>query len=206
MLCFGESFLQGFDSLSWNYEVDKNIAISIDSHHITEIAQCAKENSVAIAFGYPEYENEKIYSSYLVISDSGEIIFNFRRVSEGWKFEGTDFHYCEGDSFSKFLLKGSSFTVGLCGDLWYSENCEKVRSLNTDIVLWPVFTDYSLDAWESAKYEYEEQTKSIGENVLFINSLSNNKSIAHGGAIYFKNGKLFSEILSGNEGILIVDF
>lgn len=26
MICFGEAFLQGFDSLSWNYEKDKEIA------------------------------------------------------------------------------------------------------------------------------------------------------------------------------------
>lgn len=27
MLCFGETFLQGFDSFNWNYELDKEIAI-----------------------------------------------------------------------------------------------------------------------------------------------------------------------------------
>ena len=28
MLCFGEAFLQGFDAFNWNYDNDKNIAIS----------------------------------------------------------------------------------------------------------------------------------------------------------------------------------
>ena len=31
LLCFGETFLQGFDFLSWNYEIDKDIAITKDS-------------------------------------------------------------------------------------------------------------------------------------------------------------------------------
>ena len=31
LLCFGESFLQGFDALSWEYEKDKEISISRDS-------------------------------------------------------------------------------------------------------------------------------------------------------------------------------
>lgn len=31
LLCFGETFLQGFDSLSWNYETDKDVAITKDS-------------------------------------------------------------------------------------------------------------------------------------------------------------------------------
>ena len=27
LLCFGEAFLQGFDSLCWDYEIDKNTAV-----------------------------------------------------------------------------------------------------------------------------------------------------------------------------------
>lgn len=205
LVCFGEAFLQGFDSLIWNFENDKSIAISLDSYHIQELSQVAKENSIAIAFGYLELDGDKIFSSYCIISSIGEIMYNFRRISEGWKIENTDFHYCEGEQFDVFKINNASFTVGLCGDFWYPENCEKVQSLNTDIVLWPVFTDYSLKEWESAKYEYEEQSKSIGKNVLFINSLSNTKSISNGGAIYFKNGKIKKELLPGKEDILIVD-
>ena len=28
LVCFGEAFLQGFDSLSWKYDIDKDIAVS----------------------------------------------------------------------------------------------------------------------------------------------------------------------------------
>lgn len=31
LLCFGEAFLLGFDSLCWNYESDKSMALSTDS-------------------------------------------------------------------------------------------------------------------------------------------------------------------------------
>lgn len=29
LICFGETFLQGFDSLCWNYEKDKEIAVEV---------------------------------------------------------------------------------------------------------------------------------------------------------------------------------
>ena len=29
LLCFGEAFVQGFDSLCWNYEIDKDIALNL---------------------------------------------------------------------------------------------------------------------------------------------------------------------------------
>lgn len=41
LICFGESFLQGFECLSWKYEEDCKIAKQIDSeivHQIKEIA------------------------------------------------------------------------------------------------------------------------------------------------------------------------
>ena len=31
LLCFGEAFLQGFDSLCWDYETDKTIALELSS-------------------------------------------------------------------------------------------------------------------------------------------------------------------------------
>lgn len=34
LICFGESFVQGFDSVSWNYNKDKKIAITSNSNRI----------------------------------------------------------------------------------------------------------------------------------------------------------------------------
>lgn len=31
LLCFVEAFLQGFDSLCWDYEIDKDMAVSLGS-------------------------------------------------------------------------------------------------------------------------------------------------------------------------------
>ena len=31
LLCFGEAFLQGFDSLCWKYEIDKEMAVFLGS-------------------------------------------------------------------------------------------------------------------------------------------------------------------------------
>lgn len=42
LILFGESFLQGFDALTWNFEIDKNIALSKDSKIIKEIKNYVK--------------------------------------------------------------------------------------------------------------------------------------------------------------------
>ena len=37
LLCFGEAFLQGFDSLCWDYETDKEMAVAQDSETMNRL-------------------------------------------------------------------------------------------------------------------------------------------------------------------------
>ena len=107
LILFGESFLQGFDALTWNFEIDKNIALSKDSKLIKEIKKLCKQFNVSVSFGYFELFDSKIFSSQIVINKQGKIIFNYRRVSSGWRIKETDDHYQEGTSFSTFEFSSS---------------------------------------------------------------------------------------------------
>ncbi len=61
IVLFGEAFLQGFDSLSFDYEKDKYIPLSIYSDVIREIIETAKNNQIAVSFGFIEKEDNKVY-------------------------------------------------------------------------------------------------------------------------------------------------
>lgn len=63
LILFGESFLQGFDCLTWDYSIDIDIAVSQDSSIIDEIISLCKNNKVAVSFGYIEKDEDKLYSS-----------------------------------------------------------------------------------------------------------------------------------------------
>ena len=80
-------------------------------------------------------KKDKLFSSQITIDKNGEIISNFKRVSMGWKEANSNKQYCEGKEFPKFNLLGKSFSIGLCGDFWYEENCKAVKKLNVDFVL-----------------------------------------------------------------------
>ena len=100
LVLFGETFLQGFDSLSWNYEEDLRTAVSADDPVIGEIREAAERNRIAVSFGYVEKEGDVLYSSQMTIGADGEIVNNFRRVSVGWKEPEADSHYQEGKKFT----------------------------------------------------------------------------------------------------------
>ena len=209
LILFGESFLQGFDCLTWDYSIDIDLAVSQDSSIIDEIISLCKNNKVAVSFGYIEKDGDKLYSSQLTISKDGEIVDNFRRVSTGWKEPVADFHYLEGEGFGQFSYLEKTISVALCGDLWYAENCIQMENLDSDIVFWPVYTDFDFKDWnESLKYEYAGQAQKCGSDILYVNSHcldKNSDNIARGGACLFNEGKIVQELPAGEEGVLIVE-
>lgn len=210
LIVFGEAFLQGFDALCFDYEIDKVIAIKNDDLVINEIKDAAKINKIGISFGYFEKDGNYLYSSQMTINKNGEIIDVFRRVSPGWKEHYASSFYKEGNNFHLFRYNGLSISVGLCGDMWDNENTNKMKKLAPDIVLWPVYTDYNFKEWNNhIKYEYAAQSKLFADKVLLVNSVCLDKNeidTSKGGAIYFEKGIIKSEIKAGEENILLVNF
>ena len=83
LVVFGESVLQGFDSLTWEYDLDCRIAVSVTDDPIIRICRAAKQIGIAVSFGYIEKDGSSLFSSQIVIDAFGSIIHNFRRVSKG---------------------------------------------------------------------------------------------------------------------------
>ena len=207
IIVFGEAFLQGFNAVKFKYEDDVNVAVSINDDVINEITKTVKEYQVGISFGYFEKDNDSIYSSQLTIDKNGCIIDNYRRVSEGWKEKYADEHYKEGRSFKPFDFLGKKFIVALCGDLWYDENIDIIENIDTDIVLWPVYTDFISYQWNSLiKYEYAGRVQALYRDVLFVNSykLNGSEEEAKGGCCQFNNDEIIKESPSGKEDVLLV--
>lgn len=210
VILFGESVLQGFDSLCWDYETDKHMAVALTDAPIQRMCKAAKQYGIAVSFGFIERIDDNLYSSQIFIGSDGEIVTVFHRVSIGWKeYSKTDDHYREGKHFEKFCYGGKSFAIGLCGDLWTDGRPEEMKALNTDVVLWPVWCDYKADEWNnSIKHEYAEQAGLCGDSVLLVNPCCADPDapdVASGGLAYFRNGSIVSELSAGNSGTMIVE-
>lgn len=200
LLCFGEAFLQGFDAFCWDYNVDKTIAVSQNSAEIQQIEQLSKRYATDIAFGYLEKDCDKLYSSYAVIVD-GKLAYNYRRISIGWKeYTKTDDHYAEGNCVLTFPYKERSLTVALCGDVW--EFPQKFQ--NEDILIWPVYVDFSLQEWKTEESDYAKQAQTICNNVLMVNSLLKEPP-CHGGCFYFSDGTTKKKLSFDTQDVLTIE-
>ena len=200
--------LSGLTASSWDYEIDKNMAVTINDPVIEEIRKTAKECAVAVSFGYIEKEGESLFSSQLTIGKSGDILDNFRRVSVGWKEPVADSHYKEGTGFHTFMFEDKECAVGLCGDFWDDTNVERMKALEADVVLWPVYTDFNYEEWNNTiKYEYAEQAARFGQGVCYVNSVCMDRDayeIAKGGAAYFLDGRIKYQTPAGEESVLYI--
>ena len=201
LLCFGEAFLQGFDSLRWDYEADKTIALELSSDTVSQLRRWTMQYGISLIVGYIEKDEEKLYSSCAVLSN-GEIIHNYRRISKGWKeYSITDGHYCEGNKTDAFHLYGKEITLALCGDLW--EYPDRFRT--DQLLIWPVYVNYTTEEWNQGTLDdYAAQAALVTDDVLMINPIDR-EPVNHGGSFHFHKGQTAARIPFDQEGILIVE-
>lgn len=208
-LCFGETVLNGFNGLTWNFKEDIiNNAISQDSTYMIELMTLARENKIAIGVGYYESYQNNIYDSYIVFDECGKKLTNYRRVSDTWKIPAVyGENYSDGKLFSSFKYMGKTFSIIICGDLWFDNYLEKIKNISCDYLIWPLYIDYSISDWESAsKREYSDRVSIVGKDTFMINSWNKVQNQANGGAYYIKqDGKIEKEFPMLKEGVLKIE-
>ncbi len=200
LICFGEAFLQGFDAFSWTFDADMPIALFPNDPVIKKMGEYSKALEIDVAFGYLEKDEESLYSSYMVIQE-GEPLYNYRRITRGWKeFRKTDHHYKEGSITEVFDYRGYKTLISLCGDLW---DKPEAFAKKQELTLWPVYVDFSLEDWAEYRSEYAQQTGLLPGHILLINSLCHPTAV--GGCFHYLNGEICAELSPGTSGILIVE-
>ena len=207
---FGESVLQGFDCLCWDYARDCAVAAALTDRPVQRLQTAARENGTAVSFGMIERAADGLYSSQVFLGADGRLVDVFHRVSVGWKdVRRTDGHYREGEGFHLFSYGGRRFAAALCGDLWTPGRPEELAALRADAVLWPVWCDYPAAEWNGhVKLEYAAQTSRCGCPVLYVNPFCADPDApdaATGGAACFVGGGIVCEAPAGESGILLVE-
>lgn len=209
LVCFGEAFLQGFDAFSWQYEKDREIALSVQDDMFLQLLETSERMAIDVLFGFLEREDETLYSSCALIG-GGRIHHLYRRVSVGWKeYTMTDHHYCEGSSAKVFDYRGRKCLVALCGDLW--DTTALLFKQGQEITFWPLYISFSREEWygeENERQQYADKAGEIGGHVLLINSVDDQldgEYPALGGCCHYQNGEIKAEWPLGDEGMLLLE-
>lgn len=96
----------------------------------------AKEQGIALAFGYPELVGERVANAVVLIGPDGEILLNYRKTHLFGELDRAMFKEV-GAQFPVARLGG--YTVGLliCYDIEFPEPARRLALAGADIILVP---------------------------------------------------------------------
>ena len=120
LLCFGEAFLQGFDSLCWNDEKDRYTAMEQSSEAITHLRKLTARYGLSLLTGYIEKEQNRLYSSCIVPAGGGMELYDFLEACDVLEESAYDTKELAGANHNlgkRMIALESAFT----GDYLYYE-------------------------------------------------------------------------------------
>ncbi len=204
IIFFGEAVLNGFDSLSFNYQEDLKQSLALNSKAVTKIKAKAKECNVYVGVGLYKQEKGNISDCYLIIDNKGMIVADHDRTCPCWKINDFDnSHYIEGNIMTIVEIFNRKFAIAICGELWNESYFSQIKESNADYVVWPLFVQINMDEFnKSIKKEYLDLMINLDKKLFIINSLHQEKNSTNGGAAYFDERVVY-ELPMQEDNILV---
>ena len=164
------------------------LALKQDGPVIERVRASARAFGVAIALGYLEKEDNRLFISQIFIDDRGEILCNYRRACVGFMDEA---YLLDPDGLTapSFVYLDKTFVFATGDDLFRPERIDAIRALCPDVVLWSLcYNDYAHLDDDEAKEMIEEGIRRCGGHVVLVGAPAENDGTL-GGAAYYHNGE-----------------
>ncbi|OQX89010.1 MAG: hypothetical protein B6D65_05050 [candidate division Zixibacteria bacterium 4484_93] len=173
-----------------------------DGETIKAISDIAKEKDMAIAGGFPEISNNKIFNSQFLVSPAGE--FLYRKVH---LFNGEKYLFAPGDTgFVSVELKGIKIGLMVCFDWLFPEAARTLALKGAQVIAHSA--NLVMPYCQKAMYAraVENRVFTITSNRIGSESVGGKKLTFTGGSIiYSPTGKILAEGSTDSEEITIVE-
>ena len=100
-----------------------------------KIAELAQDNNVAIVYGYPEKEGERLYNAAACIGAQGQLLANHRKLLLPPGFELN--YFDAGDTLTLFDLHGMRCAILICYDAEFPEAVRACAEAGAEILIVP---------------------------------------------------------------------
>lgn len=214
ILLFPEAVLTGLN-ISGEYEIDRRLALTLDSAPIQKIIQYAYRYKIWTAFGFLELAGGIVYDSVLLVNSEGEIILHYRRISPGWRVKNANHEkYGCGESLITANTPWGKTAIFICGDLFEPAIVQKTKAVKPDLLLFPFARSFSQEIsnpqrqWDNVEWpHYAAAIKAIGAFTLMSNYITTSAQGGYfgGGYIVNRDGKILKAQPLYEEGLLLWD-
>jgi 5-aminopentanamidase len=131
LLIFPELFLTGYNIGDATIE----LAQAVDGAATRKAAAIAKENGIALLYGYPERWGGNIYNAAVLIDSNGEILANYRKAHLFGTEENRLFQ--KGDALVAVELGGIKIGLLICYDVEFPEAVRALADAGVELVAVP---------------------------------------------------------------------
>lgn len=126
-----ELFMSGYNVGRHLHE----LAEPADGAFAQSVADLARQTGTAICYGYPERDGETVYNSALVVSATGEMLANHRKLAIPPGFEQSVF--TPGNQLTSFELGGMKCALVICYDAEFPETVRAACTAGAEMVIIP---------------------------------------------------------------------
>lgn len=184
---FSEGFIQGHSALSFNYEKDIAMSASLKSEEIARVIKIAKENSVAIGFGFWENEFGGIFDSYLVVDKNGKISNKYQKISIEWLEKTMNADYRIGKVMKPFRLNDKMLLTIFADDLLANYLWDDISGYDFEISAFIVLASVKKEDYKDFMGQVLIRSNVLDKSLIVLNELSEE---ACGGSFVARKGQL----------------
>lgn len=133
LLIFPELALSGYNV---GADLIRKRAEASDGNFAQSIAALANDNHIAVAYGYPERDGDRLYNAAAVVDATGTLVLNYRKTHLFGDYERELF--AAGSSPNR-VAKIGDWSIGMliCYDLEFPEAARLVALQGADLIIVP---------------------------------------------------------------------
>jgi (R)-amidase len=129
LVVFPETTLCGFPSL----EEAPRVAMILESRTIESIREATRRKGVAVAFGYAEACDDRLYNAALLLDKSGDVALQYRKTHL-WPHQDLPV-FSAGDRYRTCSLDGVRVGLLICYDIEFPETARALAQINVDVIV-----------------------------------------------------------------------
>jgi len=169
-----ELFMSGYNVGSHLHK----LAEPADGAFAQSVADLARQTGTAICYGYPERDGETVYNSALVVSATGEMLANHRKLAIPPGFEQSVF--TPGNQLTSFELGGMKCALVICYDAEFPETVRAACMAGAQMVIIPTALGAQWD--QVAHHVVPARAFENGCYALYANHAGSEGDITYAGA------------------------
>jgi 5-aminopentanamidase len=131
LLLLPEMFLSGY-----NIGPENALKHAVTAEGLAPAQHIARQQQIALVFGYPERVGDKVANSAVLIGPDGKILLNYRKTHLFGELDRAMFK-AVGDEFPVAELGGFKIGLLICYDIEFPEPARRLALAGADIILIP---------------------------------------------------------------------